>query len=188
MTKKGISFALMDQEDEIDFIPLEEVVSVDEMCSAEEVEESQSLPAGQSNRRMSAMRPMLAGMVLTSRSKLFSSGKPTNNPDAESSEQENNENTSRLVVNTFQIATVPNGYNSGRSYYLQADTSQVKQQLISQLQELAKVARRKAEGKTWFRRIQERVRAVYVHWLFQSCAALLIVAVRCRPAPYHPHV
>jgi hypothetical protein len=179
ITKKGISFALVDHEDEIDFIPLAEVESIDEMCGTEDIDDEQFIPRTlhyrKSKFRGSGGRESIFN---TSRSITFTE---LNN------EEENDESTSSLFVNAFQIATVTNGYNSGRSYYLQADSSQLKQQIICQLHDLAKLARKKAEETTWFRRIQGRVRAVYIHWIFQSTAALLIMAVRSQPPRFLCH-
>ena len=87
------------------------------------------------------------------------------------------ESTARLFVNAFQVATIADGYNSGRSYYLQAESSDVKQRVITQLQALTESARKRAEVKSLFRKAQDRVRKVYVTRIFQTSAALLIVAV-----------
>ena len=92
------------------------------------------------------------------------------------------ESTARLFVNALQIATVPDGYNSGRSYYLQAGSSQLKQEVSSQLQSLVYAARKKAEVQTHFGQAQASVRRVYVSKPFQYGAALLITAVR-EPVP-----
>ena len=92
------------------------------------------------------------------------------------------ESTARLFVNALQIATVPDGYNSGRSYYLQAGSSQLKQEVSSQLQSLVYAARKKAEVQTHFGQAQASVRRVYVSKPFQYGAALLITAVRA-PVP-----
>jgi predicted RNA-binding protein YlxR (DUF448 family) len=166
ITKKGISFALMDHEDEIDFIPLAEVASIDQMCGAEDIEDNQAVSRDSNNRKLK-------------QKSLFGSSSAVSLNAIEENDEEEKKNTSRLFVNAFQIATVPDGYNSGRSYYLQADSSQLKQEVMTLLQELAKSARKKANETTWFRRLQLRVREVYVHWIFQTSAALLIIAVCC---------
>jgi hypothetical protein len=157
-------------EDEIDFIPLAEVVSIDEMYATEDVEGHGSFSRGFNHR-------ILKQGTNLSRERLGNS-KKFRGTDSDS-EYEND--TSRIFVNAFQIATMPDGYNSGRSYYLQADSSQLKQKIITLLQQLAKSARKRADETTWFRKIQMRVRTVYLHWIFQSAAAFLIVAVRFVP-------
>ena len=168
ITKDVMSFALMDDDNEIDFIPLAEVASVDEMCGTEDVDSDLTARKGPSERRISAKRSHsnLNVMLQDFRSGIF-------DEDGE----DTNENTSQLFVNAFQIATISDGYNSGRSYYLQADSGEIKQQIISQLQALAKNAKLKAEVKSSFRRTQDRVRSVYVARPFQGAAAFLIVAV-----------
>ena len=163
----------MDHEEEIDFIPLAEVASIDEMCAIEDVDDDQSQPREFSIRK--AKQRAQSG-----RDKIFSSARTNASAEADP-DPEGDEGTSQLFVNAFQVATVQGGYNSGRSYYLQADSGQVKQRLIAQLTDLARAARKRAEETTWLRRIQERVRAVYVHRVFQSAAAFLILAVRRAP-------
>ena len=165
ITRHQISFALNGQEDEIDLIPLAEVASIEEMCGIEDGGGGKTLSRGKLGPRGSR------AFLNSSRSQFtFDAG------------DEENENTSRLFVNAFQVATIPDGYNSGRSYYLQAESGELKQRLISELQALAASARKRAEGKTRFRRAQDRVRKVYTDRAFQSCAAVLIVAVSrpCR--------
>jgi hypothetical protein len=164
ITRDVMSFALMDDDDEIDFIPLAEVTSVDEMCGMEDAERDR----GPGDRKLGSKGTQSSfNLILQD----FKSG--ILDGDGES----NNESTSRLFVNAFQIATIPDGYNSGRSYYLQADSGDVKQQIISQLQMLAKNAKKKADVTSSFRKAQDRVRSVYNARPFQSATALLIVAV-----------
>ena len=167
ITRDVMSFALMDDDDEIDFIPLAEVTSVDEMCGMEDANRDPIARKGPSDRKLGSKSQSSFNVLLQD----FRSG--ASDEDGEC----NNESTSQLFVNAFQIATIPDGYNSGRSYYLQADSSDIKQQIISQLQILAKTARKKAEVKSSFRMAQDRVRGVYVTRSFQGVAALLIVAV-----------
>ncbi len=87
------------------------------------------------------------------------------------------ENTSQLFVNAFQIATIPTGYNSGRSYYLQAESSELEHHVMTQLRTLANHARKKAEARSFLRKTQDRARAIYTARPFQIGASLLIVAV-----------
>jgi hypothetical protein len=96
----------------------------------------------------------------------------------EAEEESDKKNTSKLIGNAFQIATDTNGYNSGRSYYLQTASASQKQEIIAHLKILATSARKKAEVKSLFRKTQDRVRALYISRPFQSGAALLIVAVQ----------
>jgi hypothetical protein len=169
----------MDDDNEIDFIPLAEVTSVDEMCGMEEVDSDQTARKWTSDRRMGSKGSQSSFNLLLQD---FRSG--TFDGDG----MDSNESMSQLFVNAFQIATISDGYNSGRSYYLQADSGEVKQQIISQLKMLAKNAKKKAEVKSSFRKTQDRVRSVYVARPFQAATALLIVAVnpRCPPSQFVP--
>ncbi len=167
ITKEIISFALIDEDSEIDFIPLSEVASVDEMWGVEDVEKI-NRPDRRHGSNPRIQQSSLNMLIKKSRSFVR---------DSSELEEVEEESTSRLFVNAFQIATIPDGYNSGRSYYLQADSSDIKQQIISQLQVLAKTAKKKAEVKSSFHKAQDRVRSLYVTGPFQGTAALLIVAV-----------
>jgi hypothetical protein len=166
---------MMDEDSEIDFIPLSEVASVDEMRGMEDL--------GKLERKSTLDRKhSLSNFQKSSLNNLLKKSKSLV-LDAGEEEEDAEESTSMLLVNAFQIATVPDGYNSGRSYYLQADSGDVKQQIISHLQMLAKNAKKKAEVKSSFRKTQDRVRSVYVARPFQGAAALLIVAVPPLPTP-----
>jgi hypothetical protein len=159
VTKDVISFALIDDDSEIDFVPLAEVTSVEEMHGMEDVESNQ-VPRRLRDLKFSPSSTMLMGSGLI-----------------EGNVEQRAENTSQLFVNAFQISTIPDGYNSGRSYYLQADSSHLKQHAIAQLRSLASSARKKAEARSYFRKTQDYVRAVYTARPFQIGASLLIVAV-----------
>jgi hypothetical protein len=77
---------------------------------------------------------------------------------------------------SLQIRTIPDGYNSGRKYFLQAGDDSVCVNLVSTLQSLVRSAvfRSKSPGQ----RRQELVRRIYNSNAFQSIAAVLIILVR----------
>jgi hypothetical protein len=156
VTKQTLSFALRDDDIERDYIPLSEVSRVEQMRGAEESEPNK---LSQKSSR---------GLQILQKS---------HSADSQEIERLDKDSTSRLFVNAFQIATIPDGHNSGRSYYLQAESSEVKRKIIKQLQLLTESARKRAEAKSLFRQAQDRVRGIYITWIFQSGAALLIVAV-----------
>ena len=87
------------------------------------------------------------------------------------------ENT-RKFSHVMQIATRPDGFNSGRIYYLSTDTKKELDDLISDLNKKVIVSRAEAEARTWFRKLQRSVRRRYESAEFQSFMALLIAAVR----------
>ena len=79
--------------------------------------------------------------------------------------------------NNLMIETHPEGYNSGRTYYLQADSSSSCQEIVQTLSRYCTVAHEKAHARTLFSRAQRRVDKVYRSALFQSFFAFLIIAV-----------
>ena len=85
-----------------------------------------------------------------------------------------------LLDNAFQVATIPAGYNSGRTYYLKVESAQESRQLVRQLQELAERAAQRVAGKTRIRLMQESMRRIYNSNPFQTVAASLIIAVRAN--------
>ena len=79
-----------------------------------------------------------------------------------------------------QIATVEDGYNSGRVYYLATRDQEEFTALIARLTKLAKAARKRAEAHTLFRKIQLKVRKHYEAGPVQALMALMIMAVYTR--------
>ncbi len=77
---------------------------------------------------------------------------------------------------SFQIRTIPDGYNSGRKYFLQVESDSVCSDLVSTLQDLVRMAvlRSKSPGQ----RRQELIKKIYNSNVFQSCAAVLIILAR----------
>ena len=160
ITNEVLSFALVNDEIEIDRIPLCEVSCVDEMIQTEFL-------AGTDTERKTANE-----RKHSRRNSIFQ-----NNSNICLEDEQGGDRTSSLTGNAFQIATDTNGYNSGRSYYLQAASEGQKQEIINLLQKSSTIARKKAEVKSSFRKTQDRVRETFLSWQFQTGAALLIVAV-----------
>ena len=80
----------------------------------------------------------------------------------------------------LEIKTLPDGYNSGRTYYLSTHSQHTLDELIQCLSHKAQAARAQAETRTAFQRLQLRVRRRYESPLFQGLMAVLIAAVRRR--------
>ena len=78
----------------------------------------------------------------------------------------------------LQIATRRDGYNSGRAYYLLADSQERLEELLDHIQRAAKAARKRAEAAGAFRGWQGRVRRVYETAPAQAVVAAVIAAVR----------
>ena len=75
------------------------------------------------------------------------------------------------------INTIAEGYNSGRTYYLQANSKEQCQEMVKLIKVLVKRACEMASAQTQFSRVQLRARKVYKSHLFQSSSATLILAV-----------
>jgi hypothetical protein len=80
--------------------------------------------------------------------------------------------------NAVLINTIMDGYNSGRAYYLQAETEEVCRELAKTLAVMSKDAKKRAEAKTRFQKMQGKVLKFYESTPFQCLVAFLIVAVR----------
>jgi hypothetical protein len=79
--------------------------------------------------------------------------------------------------NELMIETHPLGYNSGRTYYLQAESEDSCINLIKTLSAYAAVALEKAQAQSTFALAQRRVDRVYRSSPFQFVFAVLIIAV-----------
>ena len=79
--------------------------------------------------------------------------------------------------NQLMIETQPLGYNSGRTYYLQAESESLCVNLIRTLSAYAAVALERAQAQSTFALAQRRVNRVYRSSPFQILFAVLIIAV-----------
>ena len=77
----------------------------------------------------------------------------------------------------LQIATDPDGLNSGRSYYLRTSSKKTYDELFPILVKYTKAARKHAQASTWFQRVQVRVRKIYGRFICQSIFAMIIIGV-----------
>jgi hypothetical protein len=80
--------------------------------------------------------------------------------------------------NRLMIETHPEGYNSGRTYYLQAESKASCQDIIKKLLKYSTAAYERAHAQSVFRQAQLRVLKVYRSKVFQRLVALLIIMVR----------
>ncbi len=81
-------------------------------------------------------------------------------------------------TNAFQIRTRKGGYNAGRKYLLRAESEAEVDSIITDLKRVTKLAAKKAAARSYFSKIQKRVRVAYNSTVFQSISAVLIVVVR----------
>jgi hypothetical protein len=79
--------------------------------------------------------------------------------------------------NELMIETHPEGYNSGRTYYLQADSKLSCQDKIKKLSQYKKAAYERAHAQSVFRQLQRRVLKFYRSAWFQRVMAFLIISV-----------
>ena len=77
----------------------------------------------------------------------------------------------------LQVATDPQGHNSGRSYYLRTWSKEVHEEIFPLLNQLVKNARKRSGGSSAFQRAQRKIRKLYGHFICQSIFAFIIVGV-----------
>jgi hypothetical protein len=95
--------------------------------------------------------------------------------------------SSNLFFRTVRVDTHPDGYNSGRTYYLQASSDEELTRLNNLLTDYTKDARKRYEAKSVLERSQTKVRKFFHSPGFQCAAAFFILAVRAaRAAPRTP--
>ena len=81
------------------------------------------------------------------------------------------------ILNVIQIRTMENGYNSGRTYYLKADSMEMCNDWLQVMRSASsRAVLLKKAGPSRFRRLKYRVRHFYHHFAVQSFVALLIFA------------
>jgi hypothetical protein len=81
------------------------------------------------------------------------------------------------VATMLKLSTKERGYNSGRNYFLQANSQNESDALLRDLSKLAEAARRKAEGRTRFQNSQDAVHRVLDSRPFTAITGLLLVTV-----------
>ncbi len=77
----------------------------------------------------------------------------------------------------FMIETNAEGYNSGRTYYLQADSSIDCRNFAKKISQNSTMATERANAKTTFAQAQQKVRKFYSSAIFQNIIAFLILTV-----------
>ena len=102
------------------------------------------------------------------------------------------EDTSKVETKDMElmIETSPDGYNSGRTYYLQAETKVSRQEFINKISQYSASAYEKTHAQSAWSRTQRRVLKVYQSSAFQKFVAFLIVSVGhiCYLLPNHTNL
>lgn len=88
-----------------------------------------------------------------------------------------NDNDDTVKKNVFEIETIPEGYNSGRVYQIQAASAHDFRTLLNSLTNLSNTAREDAEAKSRFKKSQQRVGKVFNSNIIQRALAVLVFAV-----------
>jgi hypothetical protein len=78
---------------------------------------------------------------------------------------------------SFQIETTEEGYNAGRIYVIQMKSEKDFGAVVEDLTRLHKIARDKAEARTKFKRIQDRVSKIFDSNSVQRFFSLMIFTV-----------
>ena len=86
------------------------------------------------------------------------------------------------AMNSFFIKTMEDGHNTGRDYYLRADTIDLCRGTVKELKRLAKHAKFEADANYRLARSQYAVRRVFESSVVQYTSASLIILVRNGPA------
>ncbi len=94
------------------------------------------------------------------------------NTDDEHHESKLNQTTELMVE------TLPEGYNSGRTYYLSADSAASCRDTVQVLARYSKAAYKRANSQTVLSQIQQHLHSVAYSAIFQNTMALLIITVR----------
>jgi hypothetical protein len=81
-------------------------------------------------------------------------------------------------ANSFQIRTNQDGHNSGRKYVIQATSNEILSLLMNGISNYSKAAVLRADERSTWMRMQDRVRRMYSSAPFQGVATFLILAVR----------
>jgi hypothetical protein len=89
----------------------------------------------------------------------------------------NGEDKEATQSNDLMIETHPDGYNSGRTYYLQAESRASCKDLVRILSRHCTAAHERAHARSAFAQAQRQVEKVYRSAFFQGFFAVLIIAV-----------
>ena len=88
----------------------------------------------------------------------------------------------------IQIETIPDGYNSGRVYYLKTESTECCESIVEELRSYAKAAKERKAGNSSFQKLQTIELPIHDSIPFQIVSALLIIAVQffCLFLQYRP--
>ena len=178
-TKSVVAFGKVADNTLIDAVPLDEVLTIHVMQDANVlssvINTASELKTSPVDNAASAQQPKSA------MSRIKSVARPTKPAatDLESSDlaKESSGKGSIMAPNTITIVTDHNGYNSGRKYYIQAQSDGDRRKIIATLSIKSKAAKKEKEAKGRMQRAKEKVAKLTRSKPFQYFFAILIVLV-----------
>ena len=84
-------------------------------------------------------------------------------------------------TNTVEIRTDVEGFNSGRVYYIRAESGGECRRIAADLERCSEVARRHFELRSWWERARDRLKSAYESAWVQAVVGALILAVGDHP-------
>jgi hypothetical protein len=84
---------------------------------------------------------------------------------------------------SFQIRTLVNGFNSGRTYHLHSNSVDECDEVVGNLRMLVEIAVKRAYKESKFRESQKWLRTIYESNIFQFFSSFLIVLVKLSFTP-----
>jgi hypothetical protein len=163
LTKEGLYFSLVGEEAIKDHIPLHEMSDVFVMAE-NEITEEQQLEAS-----------TVVGFTDQA------------HPDKTPALTKSSTNTTYRFFHAFQIDTILDGYNSGRSYHIRAESMERCDSVAATIASSSKKARKAAMKASRFQKSQQMVLPFHTNVFFQSAITSLILLVSFhRIAPCSP--
>ena len=162
-TKEFVYFAREGQNISVDTIPLQEIVSVTAMKK-------------KTQRRKTMSFITLNGPTSSATDLMKDYSKSQRELDASTVRKIENDSSGSLD-RLVQIKTVPEGFNSGRTYFLQANSEEQSHKLVERLQKNVNDAMQRAAVKSRFQTSQEKVKKIYCSLFFQGMITFLIISV-----------
>ena len=91
-------------------------------------------------------------------------------------------------LNAFMIETDPEGYNSGRIYYFQAENKLECQQIVRKLTDRLLDEKKKRQTTSCINIVRHQIRIIFYSRPFQNLFALLIIGVRITKQTFFVHI
>ncbi len=80
-------------------------------------------------------------------------------------------------INTLQIQTVSEGFNSGRTYYMRAATESMCWSIVDELSVVSQRAKKRAQARTHIMKLQKKTKRLYDSLAFQGVIGMFITMV-----------